>query len=276
MSLKNIIYSILTSLYIKKNFLAFDGANFKNFTLKSIEPELLLLPYLLNHEEAFIDVGSNKGIFIHAASKQISPNNIFAFEPNPILYNKLKAVFNKVNLFQIALSSEVGKAILSIPFTNKQADDSLAFVNEKEINENAFNFDVELNTIDNVFANVPIKKIALIKIDVEGNEMKVLEGAAATIVKHRPTLIVEIEQRHHQPAINKLIEDITTKLSYTCFYYSAQKNKIIAFDGTTFEEQKLSDFGTFNYVNNFIFIAEEKSPDKLIAKINSEIEKSRQ
>jgi FkbM family methyltransferase len=56
----------------------------------------------------------------------------------------------------------------------------------------------------------------LIKIDVEGFERKVLEGAGATIARHRPIIYLENDRREHSRA---LIEHLWAA-NYTCYWHT--------------------------------------------------------
>ena len=63
--------------------------------------------------------------------------------------------------------------------------------------KNEFNefrsFYVNVKKLDNLQFENPI---SFIKIDVEGHEMEVIEGAIETITKNKPILLVEIEEIH--------------------------------------------------------------------------------
>jgi FkbM family methyltransferase len=273
MALKELIIKLFPSLYIKKNFSELNHSHFGNYKQKNIEPELLMLPYLLKPNQAFIDVGSNKGLFLFSALKFLKPSNIFGFEPNPVLFKKIKNVFKGIKIFNLALANKNGEAILTIPFTQNQPDDSLGTLNNNEVNENAFNFKVKVKTLDECVNEYSIKNIGLIKIDVEGHELDVIEGAKETIKKHLPTLIVEIEQRHHQEKIEKILADIIAQFNYDLYYFLPSTNKIISYAQQPIIHQHTNDFGTMNYVNNFIFIPSKNNPETLMLKMNSDIEK---
>ncbi len=275
MGLKNLIISVFPSLYINKHFTDLKNADITNYKDYHLEPELFLLSYFLNRDESFVDVGSNKGLYVFQAKTIVEPERIFAFEPNPTLASRLRSVFKKVVVSEIALSSEKGNAILSIPFTNSDPDDSLAKVTEKEVKANAFNFPVQLNTLDNMSAELKMSKVGLIKIDVEGNELKVLEGASNTLVKFRPNLLVEIEERHHQLQLHSLINEVCSHFNYIAYYFSPSQNKICTYNAEMFKHQKIEDFGTYQYINNFFFVPSEKDPEIFISRINSKIESTR-
>ena len=54
--------------------------------------------------------------------------------------------------------------------------------------------------------DVTLPRIGFIKIDVEGHELNVLEGAKRTISRDRPTLLIECEERHNPGGVSKLRE----------------------------------------------------------------------
>lgn len=51
---------------------------------------------------------------------------------------------------------------------------------------------VKTCTLDSIIEKLHIDNAKLIKIDVKGAEIEVIKGAIRTIVKHRPTIIVEV------------------------------------------------------------------------------------
>ena len=64
-------------------------------------------------------------------------------------------------------------------------------------------------------------KIGFIKIDVEGHELEVIEGALNTIKMNKPVLLIEIEERHSKRMVNESIKYIKN-IGYNCYF---EKNK---------------------------------------------------
>jgi len=60
-------------------------------------------------------------------------------------------------------------------------------------------------------------KIGFIKIDVEGHEIEVINGAKKTILENMPVLLVEIEERHTQSSVKNSI-DYIEKFGYDCLF----------------------------------------------------------
>ncbi|MGS0748883.1 FkbM family methyltransferase [Halpernia sp. GG3] len=65
--------------------------------------------------------------------------------------------------------------------------------------------EVKVQTLDSWILDKNISKIDLIKIDVEGNEMKTLRGAKESISRFKPILLVEMEQRHHKENLKNFV-----------------------------------------------------------------------
>jgi FkbM family methyltransferase len=151
----------------------------------------------------FFDIGANKGEYVYYAERLINSKNIYLFEPEKRLNKQLNAIFKNCNVFDVALSDSTGTHQFKIPVINGVADNCLSSleVNNKEDNETeAIVYEVKTNTLDN-FTKEKNVFPDLIKIDVEGHELSVLKGAEHYISTHHPTLIIEIEQRHHKTLI---------------------------------------------------------------------------
>ena len=96
--------------------------------------------------------------------------------------------------------------------------------------------------------------VDLIKIDVEGHESSVIEGAVETIRKTFPILIVEIEQRHISKPIDEVF-NLILEIGYDGFFLKNGKlTSINEFSYSTHQEPFLNCVNDEAYVNNFIFI----------------------
>jgi len=99
-----------------------------------------------------------------------------------------------------------------------------------------------------------LEKVDFIKIDVEGNEMKTLFGAKDTILKFKPTVMVEMEQRHHQEPVWNLISEVENwgfeahYLERNTFELKRLTEEFIKSQNAIF----VKDYE--NYINNIIFI----------------------
>jgi FkbM family methyltransferase len=149
------------------------------------------------------DVGAHKGGYLYWMRKCVGTNGrVFAFEPQSDLYiylNKIKYLFdwNNVTIEHLAFSDVSGNVMLYIP-VNKVSTGSSPSATIIE-NKNGLDYGktevVQTQTID-YYCEVHKLKPDFLKIDVEGNELKVLNGAKNILQKSKPKILVEIEARH--------------------------------------------------------------------------------
>jgi len=230
----------------------YDLRNFlKTNKSKNKEPEMFILNKLVIKDKIALDVGANYGSYTYLLERLIPSDKIYAFEPIPKLYNRLKKVFPKVNVFDFALSDSTGIAKFKIPQMNHKIFYSRGTLqtNIVETNETG-RVEINVNTIalDSFVEKNNIGDIGFIKIDVEGNEMNVIKGGLRTIKKNKPVMQIEIEQRHHKEDINGIIDSIK-EFGYNCFYLN-DKIELERLNKNALDLQLSND----SYTNNFIFL----------------------
>ncbi len=148
----------------------------------------------ISNNTTILDVGANVGAFtLKTASflknKGIS-HNLYAFEPNPLIYPKLDRnlslnphLNSSISLEQLALSSTSGDMYFDFNEDNSGGGKLASYDT---------GIKVKVETLDSFVLRRDIKKVSLIKIDVEGFEPAVLKGARNTIEVYRPMLILEM------------------------------------------------------------------------------------
>lgn len=144
---------------------------------------------ILNKNSNCVDVGCHKGEILDWMLELAPNGSHFAFEPIPEFFENLKEKYaSKAIISQTALSNEVGLASFNYV---KNAPAYSGFkkrsytIEEPDIEP----IEVKKNTID---SELPADlNISLIKIDVEGAEFQVLEGAFNTINNSRPHILFE-------------------------------------------------------------------------------------
>lgn len=159
------------------------------------EHELTILHEIGPRGGTAVDVGANQGFFAYALAKVA--DRVEAFEPNADYAAFARRMLGKrANVHALALSNRSGRAEFVVPV----AEDGLVLHlggSLKQDAERARRFDVELRTLD----SFGLEDVRIIKVDVEGSEEDVLEGAKATITRDRPALIVELlTGAHDDPA----------------------------------------------------------------------------
>lgn len=142
---------------------------------------------LLSSGDTFIDVGANAGFYTAMASRVVGAHGrVIAVEPQPaalqILLRNASALGGNVSVVAKAASNFAGEA----KFFVRQAGDTSSLSEDR----GSVEISVAVDSIDNICRD--IQQVNFIKIDVEGHELDVLEGAHATIAKHRPWVCFEL------------------------------------------------------------------------------------
>lgn len=170
------------------------------------EREMELLDLLCDRHRPGIDVGAKIGMYAYRIRARSS--EVIAFEPLPIFNQILRAVFEgkRGRIEPYAVSNQRGTAKLRLPYTHdgtpKYGRSTIDPANrfDPEVIARADEFDVETRRID----DYDLPDVGFIKIDVEGHELSVLDGAAATLARCRPNLLIECNDEHQPNAVKRL------------------------------------------------------------------------
>lgn len=143
----------------------------------------------LSADSNCIDVGCHKGEILDLILKYAPNGKHLAFEPIPSLFGGIAKKFgDKVEVFPYALSNSEGKTQFNY-VKNAPAYSGLKKRKYEVKDPDIEIIDVELKALDNLIPED--KKIDLIKIDVEGAELGVLQGSISTLKKNKPLVIFE-------------------------------------------------------------------------------------
>jgi FkbM family methyltransferase len=177
--------------------------------------EIALLSQLIKPGSVILDVGANIGTHtLSLASLVQNEGYVFSFEPQRLAFEFLCAnilINNLTNVFpmHVGISNEPGE--LLIPVINPA------------IKVNTAGFTIEGHKTGDVVRIITLDSIQLtrcnlIKIDVEGMELKVLEGARQTIQNHRPILFVENNKQENSERMIRHIMD----MNYSCWWFFSE------------------------------------------------------
>lgn len=153
--------------------------------------------------QTVMDVGANKAGYLYFLLKQIgSTGKAIAFEPQTTLYryiSQMKDLFgwNNLTIEHLVVSDEDGVAILYIPSGKTKSKLHYgATILDHKLRPDEFTIEgVNSETLD-AYCEKNKLRPDFIKINVEGNELKVLEGGIDTLKACRPKLLVEIDTRY--------------------------------------------------------------------------------
>jgi len=148
---------------------------------------------LVHPGDLVVDIGANRGLFSLAASAAVGPRGrVIAIEPNPAEASILKRDLERnmianVKVIGVGLSDREGIMTLHVPAGNsgEASFGMLPYPDE-------FAIDVPVKVGDRLLDK---EHPSLIKIDVEGFEVRVLRGLEETLKRARPIVITEMIER---------------------------------------------------------------------------------
>jgi FkbM family methyltransferase len=114
---------------------------------------------------------------------------------------------------------------------------------------------VDVTTLDDFFA-LQDRGPDFLKIDVEGHELAVLEGAQDTLHTHRPEILIECEARHRADGDVRPVFDLLHSHGYCgSFFLNGHRRPLAEFDVDKHQRIDVSATATpRGYVNNFAFV----------------------
>ena len=156
---------------------------------------LYIMGKVLSKSDVFIDIGAYIGLMSLFAAKAVGPGGeVHCFEPEPHIFailskNVIMNSLNNVRTNQYALGSAQGVAKL---FNNLDVSAGASSLIKKNAQKEEDGIEVAVDTLDRYLEKQSLKKIKMIKVDVEGYELETLKGAANVLSrKDPPVLCVE-------------------------------------------------------------------------------------
>lgn len=214
--------------------------------LRKGEEELHFLDRLVRPGSVALDVGANKGLYSWLLSRIAA--DVMAFEPNPKMYTLLaRSVPRNVETFEVALSDAAGEAELILPvhrngrYSNQGGSlQEIKYTSGKETSR----WPVRQERLD----AYGFTDVSFIKIDVEGFELEVIDGAAETLRREHPAMLVEIDESQNGVPLDEAIGRIEA-FDYDTYY--ARDDALVPFRAKPGEPAP---------TNNFIFLPAGQAP----------------
>jgi FkbM family methyltransferase len=229
----------------------------------SYEREMELLDVLCDRERTGIDVGATVGMYTYRIRAHSS--DVLAFEPIPLFNQMLKKVFEgkRGRIEPVAVSSCRGKATLRMPFdgagTAQFGRSTIDTANPLTHEQVARTEEIEVET--RAIDEYALPSVGFIKIDVEGHEVSVLEGAAKTIAQHKPNLLIECNDDHQPDGRAKLAAWLSAH-DYEAFFVDGRTVKSI-------DQYDRAEHWDKHFIENFICIHRSRADvrEKLTARV---------
>jgi FkbM family methyltransferase len=175
------------------------------------------------------DIGANIGTFTSWMSKAFPKGKIYAFEPQRLVFQMIcgnMAINNidNVYLFNMAIGNENKVLEFEEPDYFQNIDYG-TFSLSKEIIEQKSNYKsiVDLVTLDFFVEKYKISNMDFLKIDAEGMDLSVLQGASKTINEYKPPILIEHSDNHVS-----ILDSLKEELNKYGYKFEIQKNNLLA------------------------------------------------
>jgi FkbM family methyltransferase len=217
--------------------------------------EFRLIRQHVRTTDTVCDIGANKGSFVFWLSRWCRNGRVIAFEPQPQLAQLLGRLTRSLRLDNVkveakAVFSEAGQADLFVP---KDFSPGASLVS-KDAGANGFDtISVPMVRLDDYFADG--EQITFMKVDVEGAELQVFNGAERILREQSPLLIFECENRHLSGARVEDVFAYLNALGYAGHFVAGNRLVPVSmFDAAVHQKQDGDRFWKAkDYFNNFVF-----------------------
>jgi FkbM family methyltransferase len=196
------------------------------FITGNYEPnEFFLLSEVIRPGMTFVDAGANMGLYTLFAARKIGERGtVLAIEPSArecgrLLKNvKINALSN-VRLVRNAISDSCLEVDLLIAEEEWSGHNTLgAFAYDTPL---AAKESVRTKRLDDIVSEEGLTRVDIVKMDVEGAELRALKGAACILERFRPLLLLELADRalRHQDCSSAGIWDLLRQRGYRIFSF---------------------------------------------------------
>jgi FkbM family methyltransferase len=183
---------------------------------------------LVDPGDTALDIGANIGQMATLLSRRAGPNGrVLVFDPHPEIFKilseniarlKQDTKYAQVILHNLALSDHQGEALLDMG-SGWKSNQGLARLAEANGSAGANLIPVRISTVDAILG--PEARVAFCKLDVEGHELKVLQGASQALREHRIRDIIFEDFGPYPSAVQQHLAN----LGYTLFALDGRINR---------------------------------------------------
>jgi FkbM family methyltransferase len=215
-------------------------------------PELQFLWETLKPGMVFFDIGAYHGIFSLVAGRRLGRSGrVVAFEPSPREFSRLKLHLRWNHIEDaraepLAVGSDAGERTF---FQVSSGDKTRNGLRPPATNDSLTEISVSTVSLDQYIANLPLNRVDVVKLDVEGGEMEALSGAASLLNRFRPMVICEVLDGATQPWGYAAREIITKFLGHDFVWFDFRRGGFLS-PHTALEK--------YTAVRNYLAVPREK------------------
>jgi len=164
------------------------------------------------------DLGSHYGLYSIGFGRHVGPTgSVASFEPNQLSYARLvchvqRNALSHAKPFPWAVSDNEGLKYMVFYDGMETTTSHLAYENETW-NESIETKDVPTVRLDELVHSGQINPPDFVKVDIEGHGHKALAGAAVTIAKCRPILMISMHSEHEIAGVRKILTPLHYKIT---------------------------------------------------------------
>lgn len=205
--------------------------------------EISIFRELLSPDANVIEVGSNIGLHTVPLAKIAYQGKVIGFEPQRVIFQQLccnLALNDLVNVesYRLGVSDSNIECIIEScdynePWNYGSFSLNKGFSNEQYFQGTTIKESIEVVKLDEFSPVQTLKRLDLLKIDAEGLELNVLQGATQTIQRFQPVIFVEIQEDSAEILFNYL-----KSLDYVPFWACTER-----FQEKNFYAAKQANFG---------------------------------
>jgi FkbM family methyltransferase len=229
---------------------------------------LRLIEQLVRRGDNAVDVGAHRGTYTLALAARVGRGgHVWSMEPFPpsaSALERMKGRRRNITVCPVAASDRNGRRHLSVPVYRGHRLGALSTLGAPPPVAST-TFDVDVRTVDDLLGGVDLaaRPVTFLRCDVVGHEYEVLAGASRTLTSCRPSLLVEIEQRHQERPVEETFDRLAS-LGYRGFFLDGQDLRPLA-DFDVERHQLALVPNTFvpydmpeGYVHYFLFVTPER------------------
>ena len=205
----------------------------------------------------FIDVGVNIGQTLLKLKSVSSEIDYIGFEPNPICVNYAAKLINENNfdntlIIPSGISDKNEMGVLNF-FSQSETDSAASMIEDFRPDQKTFKKEfIPLFNLDSLKNKINLDSISILKIDVEGAELEVLNSFKKEIEEKKPIILIEILPVYNAQNVRRIerqnkIQNMLKDFDYSIF-------RVIKQDDILLDLQEISEIGIHGNMNDSEYV----------------------